>query len=504
MAQTGGCEQYDVGTPQWEQCIRDQATGGGLMPWIVVVPLAVMVVGMMIGFARQFSSAGRRRAREQGAAGTAGSWLIFVAFIELAIGIGSYVAERRAPGEGGGFSIAAVVLLGVGVILLVAGVWAKAAGRRRARIYHHGIPGEAIIRAVHETGTMVNNQPMYAFDLDVTGSGFPPTSTTHREVVPFWFASRVGPDARVPVKVDPTKPTRLIFDWERFRPAAGAAAAAAASSFAGGGGATAGTVADAAAMMVPGGDTMRDVLEAAGQLRPGASEWHVGKAIGAAVVLFVIAVVGGGLYLFWNVFGSISDTTADVTEQVEDAFDEVEDLGERGRGRPGGGRGGQPGTRISVSRAAADGEEIGYSVALPVGWNDLTGTVPERQGAVLVDVVFEPPPPANGSIIVTRSLRYLQDPAPKGTSLRSLMPAIVREFGGAVTARRPTRLDGTPAVTLEIAPSENGVEARQVVVLRGGQILFVALTAPEARFDSLVPVFEDVLDSWDWSPISAR
>jgi hypothetical protein len=500
VAQAGNCDQFEVGTKAWTDCIHDSATGGGLMPWIVVIPLGVMVLGMMIGFARQFSAAGRQKAKEHGAAGTAGTWLIFVSFVELAIGAGSVVAARRATGGDvtGGYGTSATVLLGVGVVLFVIGVFLKIKGFRRKRIYHQGVPGEAIVRAVHETGTMVNNQPMYAFDLDVTGSGFPPTSTTHREVIPFWFLNRIGPDARIPVKVDPSNPSRLIFDWDRFRseaPAGGAAATPAvaglAESGAGAGGATSpGT----------GVDSLSEVMQMARQFTGagGPAEWRVGKVIGLGVGLLVLVIVGAGLFVVARVLGNVGEVTDSVTDQVVDAREDVDrvledlDLG-------GGAGQGDATSTIEVSRSAAGRGPVGFSIAQPLSWLDLTASVQERQPPLVVDLVLKPQTPSEARIVVTRSVRFLADPAPAKADIGSIRREVLSEYGDSLAASRSARLDGEPAIRIDVVPGADGLRSRQVAVLRGGQVIFVSLTAQDDEWQSMLPVFEDVLSSWKWS-----
>lgn len=485
MAQSGGCEQFRVGTRAWTDCVQDQATGGGLMPWIVVIPLGVMVVGMMIGFARQFSRAGQERARAHGAAGTAGTWLIFVSLIELSIGIGSWIGDRRAPGTGG-YTIAAVVLLGVGVLLFVIGVFLKIRGRRRARIYHSGVPGEAVIRAVHETGTMVNNQPMYAFDLDVSGQGFAPVSTRHREVVPFWFAGRVGPDSRVPVKVDPSNPTRVIFDWDRFRsslptnPVAGAQAAA-----------------ETAQGVVPGAASLAEAMQTAQTYAANQPRWHVGKAIGLVVALFVLAVVGGGLYFISKIFGEVGDVTSRVTDQVADALDEADGAFEGGFG------GGSAPTTIEVGRAATGRDEVKFSVALPAGWIDATASVPAQQGPLLVDVVMKPGAISEARIVVARSVRFLEDPAASNAKVAGIRKGIEREYGDTLASSGLTKLAGEQALRLDVSPGADGLRSRQIAVMRGGQVLFVSVTAPQTEWDATLRVFDRVLASWRWGTVSA-
>lgn len=504
MAQAGACDQFQVGTKAWTDCVQDSATGGGLMPWIVVIPLAVMVIGMFIGFARQFSAAGQQKARQHGAAGTAGTWLIFVSFIELAIGIGSVVAARRAPGTGGGYDFSAVVLLGVGILLFVIGVFLKGRGRRRSRIYNNGIPGEALIRAVHETGTMVNNQPMYAFDLDVTGSGFAPTSTRHREVVPFWFASRVGPQSRVPVKVDPTNPTRLIFDWDRFATteaaqspdvaalqAAVAGAASTSSPVDSGGFAQAEGAAPATGTSnFPGISSLGDAMQAARGLTPQGSGWHVGKVIGAVVLLFVLAIVGGGLYFISSIFKTVSDTTNEVTSQVEDALDEA--------GQITAGAGGSKPTTIEMSRKAAGRGPVAYSVELPFGWLDLTELEDDVVGPLAIDLILTAADATEARIVVTRSVRFLEDPAPANADIASIRREMLAEYGDSLAGTKPVTLDGEPGMQIDLKPGAHGLRSRQVAVMRGGQVLFAAVTVPQREFETTLPVFEDLLASWSW------
>lgn len=505
MAQSSGCDQFEVGTRKWNDCIHDQATGGGLMPWIVVIPLGVMVLGMMVGFARQFSGAGRERARAHGAAGTAGTWLIFVSLIELAIGYGSLEAARRAPGEGGGYDISATVLLGVGILLFVIGAYLKIRGRRRARIYHSGVPGEAVIRAVHETGTMVNNQPMYAFDLEVTGQGFSPVTTRHREVVPFWYLNRVGPQSRVPVKVDPSNPTRVIFDWDRLAMTVsqGAAASATASlgSIAGGGAQPAGAAdASAQGFAAPDADSLAQAMQAARELSGrGGSGWHVGKAIGLGITLFILVIVGAVLFFVARVFGQVTEATSNASDQVAEALDQANDAfdGVGGESRASG-----P-TTIEVSRAARGRDEVSFSVVIPAAWTDVTASIPERQGPVLIDLMLVGPAPSEARIIVSRSVSFIENPAPAGDDITSIRKQYESEFGDRITRSRIARLAGETAVALDIGPGADGLRSRQLAVMRDGQVLIVDLTAPKAQWPATLAVFDRMIASWKWGTASA-
>jgi hypothetical protein len=60
------CSEHPVGSKAWTDCIESAATGGGLMPWIVVIPLGVMVLGMIFMFTRQAMRARRGEAFSSG------------------------------------------------------------------------------------------------------------------------------------------------------------------------------------------------------------------------------------------------------------------------------------------------------------------------------------------------------------------------------------------------------------------------------------------------------
>src|SRR5687768_13131117 len=90
------------------------------MPWIVVIPLGLMVIGMGAMFTWQFTH--KPKYPTTSVAGPAGVWLIFLALIEGSIGVGMAVGESRADGSFGGFGMAAVALLGTAIVLLVVGL----------------------------------------------------------------------------------------------------------------------------------------------------------------------------------------------------------------------------------------------------------------------------------------------------------------------------------------------------------------------------------------------
>jgi hypothetical protein len=208
------CAEFTVGTPEWTDCIEGAATGGGLMPWIVIVPLGVMMVGMAVMFTYQASSRGRaERARTPGL--MAGNWLIFMAFIEGASGVGMLVADSRASGGGiSGFKLAAFPLLGVAAIMLVVGIILRAKSKKKARLLDSGIQGRAKVIDVQETGTVVNHIPRLAFTLEVT-TPMPKRVTVHSSP-PILALSRLHPGMELPIRADSQNMDKVEIDWDAW------------------------------------------------------------------------------------------------------------------------------------------------------------------------------------------------------------------------------------------------------------------------------------------------
>jgi hypothetical protein len=207
------CAEFNVGTPEWTDCIEGAATGGGLMPWIVIVPLGVMLVGMGVMFTYQASNRGMtERRRTPGL--MAGNWLIFMAFIEGAVGAGMVVADSRASGGGiSGFKLAAYPLIGIAVIMLVVGIVLRAKSKAKARLLDTGIQGRAKVIDVQQTGTVVNNIPRLAFTLEVT-SPVSQRVTVHSSP-PILALSRLHAGMELPIRADQSL-TKVEIDWDAW------------------------------------------------------------------------------------------------------------------------------------------------------------------------------------------------------------------------------------------------------------------------------------------------
>lgn len=216
MGRSDGAQQSDVAEHLSTAFAQEAGPADAALGWIVLVCVGLMVLGIVGMLARSLSAAGRRRLLEEGPRGRAGRWLVFMSFVLVVIGGASFVVERKEPDAAGTDLLAASGLVAVGVLLFVAGAWAIAGARRRAPVYRYGVPGEALVRGLRRTRTSMNRQSVFEFDLEVSGPTFGAVSVRHRDTIPIWVGGRVEQGTTVPVKVDPSSPTRLVLDWERF------------------------------------------------------------------------------------------------------------------------------------------------------------------------------------------------------------------------------------------------------------------------------------------------
>jgi hypothetical protein len=74
---------------------------------------------------------------------------------------------------------------------------------RARRLMAEGLVGQATITEVRDTGTVVNQNPVVEFDLQVAVDGRDPYPVTHRQVVSKLVVGNFAPGAVVPVRVDP-------------------------------------------------------------------------------------------------------------------------------------------------------------------------------------------------------------------------------------------------------------------------------------------------------------
>jgi len=164
----------------------------------------------------------------------------------------------------------AIIGLTVGLPLVIM-VWALAQMRGDTAKIKNGIPADATVESIAETGTTISSPsvgpdaPVYSFGLLVTPpAGGAPYRTEMKHAVPRLYVPMVLPGMRLGIKVDPKNPMRVVPDWDRLNAPALDGSAAGAASGSGSGatgartvtmtfdGAPGGNLAAAAAGSVPG------------------------------------------------------------------------------------------------------------------------------------------------------------------------------------------------------------------------------------------------------------
>jgi hypothetical protein len=76
-----------------------------------------------------------------------------------------------------------------------------------------GTPARATITNCTNTGLLVNFNPQVVLDLSVALGGQPPYEIQLTTNVPATYLSRLHAGSDVSVRVDPSKPQRVVIDW---------------------------------------------------------------------------------------------------------------------------------------------------------------------------------------------------------------------------------------------------------------------------------------------------
>ncbi|MEV8513730.1 hypothetical protein [Dactylosporangium sp. NPDC051484] len=76
-----------------------------------------------------------------------------------------------------------------------------------------GVPGEATIIGLADTGARVNLQPMVRLSLLVEAGGRPPYPVTREVLLPLNASAQAGVGQRVTVLVHPQQPERILVRW---------------------------------------------------------------------------------------------------------------------------------------------------------------------------------------------------------------------------------------------------------------------------------------------------
>ena len=86
----------------------------------------------------------------------------------------------------------------------------NADAQRAQHLALNGLPGQATITSIRDTGTTINEHPLVELGLDVTLEGRPPYAVTHTQLINRLAVGGFTPGAIVPVRVDPVDPTSLL------------------------------------------------------------------------------------------------------------------------------------------------------------------------------------------------------------------------------------------------------------------------------------------------------
>jgi hypothetical protein len=141
-------------------------------------------------------------------------WLYATAVFELLLaGVFGAIA-LSSPLLRDGFLLTAGILGVVGIGLLV---WARKWSRSAAesdRIRTQGVPGQAQITGMRQTGVHLNEQPQVELQLQVTTDMHGAYPVTLKEYVPLMLTGALSSGRPLPVKVDPADPQRVVIEWE--------------------------------------------------------------------------------------------------------------------------------------------------------------------------------------------------------------------------------------------------------------------------------------------------
>ncbi len=104
-------------------------------------------------------------------------------------------------------------------IVLVVKYLSKMSGQRQA-LLHQGVPAQARIIQMGQTGTTINDSPMIRFVFEVRPQPMPgyrqamPPFTANAEIlVPMIALARVSPGATVPVRFNPQNQAEITIDF---------------------------------------------------------------------------------------------------------------------------------------------------------------------------------------------------------------------------------------------------------------------------------------------------
>lgn len=107
---------------------------------------------------------------------------------------------------------------GTMLILACVGLPFLIAARNGQRLLATGVPAQAVIVSMADTGVTINNQPLVSFLLMVRTQDGQSYEVTHRQSLPRLTMGAVVPGVTLPIKVDRERRDRVRIDWAAWRP----------------------------------------------------------------------------------------------------------------------------------------------------------------------------------------------------------------------------------------------------------------------------------------------
>jgi len=112
------------------------------------------------------------------------------------------------------FVVLAIFEFFIGFALIMVGRKSQAVFDAAQRLKATGIPGQAVIVGLRQTGITMNEQPQVELQLQVSVPGQEPFAVTRTEYVPIMLVGALTNGHPLPVRVDPNDPGSLAIEWE--------------------------------------------------------------------------------------------------------------------------------------------------------------------------------------------------------------------------------------------------------------------------------------------------
>ncbi len=148
-------------------------------------------------------------------------WLWFTALIMFGVaGVLYYVGQQQSVVRDS-MTLTAALMAGVGVLLCLWGLKWTRKGKQVARLKESGVPGQATITSMRQTGIYLNEQPQIELGLQITTSIHGTYQAKVKEFVPLMLLGTLTSGRPLPVMVDQADPTKFAIAWEQsLQPAA--------------------------------------------------------------------------------------------------------------------------------------------------------------------------------------------------------------------------------------------------------------------------------------------